>query len=239
MVARGCPQKCRSETEAPVERPVYSPKGSMRPCDPATPSLRVLLAALAGCSLLTCRTSRPDSDGGLVREEARADEALTRDEKAPAQDPDRGATTSENGCTMIGCGPNFRGTLCLRAAISQIRAGTMTLCRNGRCSSGPLAPLVREALPSFMHTSLPPPLSVQLSLVKDDDSSAQYTLEMSGNWRDSDLKDGDVYDVSIRSADGRPILRTRRSLTSETTFPNGPVCGPACRSFVIGHSCFE
>jgi hypothetical protein len=124
------------------------------------------------------------------------------------------------------------------ASFEELRSSTLTLCRNDSC----------HAL-SFKGLSTPEPdgriVNGRVYFPRFGEArvgelsydAAVEPLAMGGfmlrmNYSPSsaaDLKDGDVYTVTIKTGAGRKLIDMRQTATYEVTQPNGPECGPVCR----------
>jgi hypothetical protein len=141
-------------------------------------------------------------------------------------------------CTAIGCGPSLllrSTTLALTAA--QIQASSIAVCRNQECFSTTFAswqaPTVAGA-----GTSTDFPDVAQRDTTHTPLITAIWWYETNGfrldleyiPWQTSDLHDGDVFDVTLTAGDGSKTLESHKTVTYTVSYPNGPDCGPECRS---------
>ncbi|MFP2928275.1 hypothetical protein ACLESO_24370 [Pyxidicoccus sp. 3LG] len=142
-------------------------------------------------------------------------------------------------CTLIGCGAAMSMTRHVDASFEELRSSTMTLCRNEGCSTLSFAGFSepdergnithnrvyfprdgerREGTPLYDASVQPAP-------------GGGFELHISFTaWSAAELKDGDVYAVSVVTSGGRKLVDVRRAVTYQESQPNGPKCGPACRT---------
>src|SRR5262249_322987 len=128
-------------------------------------------------------------------------------------------------CTDAGCLSGFQVSA-PHVALDrqQILGSTLVACRNGACIRHPLADWDGRSL---THLPDPPQTDyVQLGIVEEMGGvhlEIFYTV-ITGRT----LPDGDVYDVTLTTADGATPIAVHRVATYMRFQPNGPACDPTC-----------
>jgi hypothetical protein len=89
-----------------------------------------------------------------------------------------------------------------------------------------------------MRLTAPQTGSLVLFLEQVDGDGTWYLLTMNErDWRDEELDERDIYDVTIRSGDGARIAAVHGVARYDVRQAGGARCG-SCRSFWVGHSCY-
>jgi hypothetical protein len=127
-----------------------------------------------------------------------------------------------HSCTLIGCTSSATFTL----ASSLPADVTVRLCRENVCSEGAVAANKQNVdLPGSLH-------------VEVDNALPQIEIRFSGTWtasRDAfqdDLKDGETIAVKVTGPAG-VLAETKKKMTYTHDNPNGPGCGPDCKTATI------
>jgi hypothetical protein len=138
-------------------------------------------------------------------------------------------------CVTIGCSSGTTIKASFSLPPSTFEGATFTLCLNGVCSSGVLAPIdggvhVSSALNVVMTGALYDQ-SVSLS-VDGGGTDVEFAFfssarESDGGYTTFSLQDGDTYEVKIVGVDNSTILDATQSVTY--AMPGGQ-CGPNCQN---------
>ncbi len=143
-------------------------------------------------------------------------------------------------CTDAECGHRFMATLCMTASEARARSSAITFCRNGLCSSAPLAPLFPPS-PGVAHPiDLAGPPHGRVFVTKSDGAPGGDAVRVDlhgAGWAESDVREGDWYDIMIRSNDGATLAALHQAARVEVRYPNGPSCTPACPTIRMESLC--
>jgi hypothetical protein len=136
-------------------------------------------------------------------------------------------------CSQAGCISGLDATLPLPAGLSVegLRESTATLCLNGRCYSVDLEPLrVNNGTASIRGawwTGERGRFAIYFT-------REERTIRIKFMLLPEFLRDGDVYDFTIRPTDGgAPLMRWGERAKYAVGMPNGPGCPPLCRLFSV------
>jgi hypothetical protein len=139
-------------------------------------------------------------------------------------------------CTDAGCASGMNAHFTVPLFNDDIRASTLSICRNNDCLTG-----------SF--SSLPPDSGANVGIAFANGSVTSRTawgtailrpsgeIEVTYQVSDSrDLHDGDLYRVTVTDASGTPHTAIEKNVTYAVNFPNGEDCGPTCRNIELDGS---
>lgn len=144
-------------------------------------------------------------------------------------------------CSAIGCGSAVTIKTPLRATFPTIRASSIEVCRNAVCLSGSFATLTDPPSPGTgVGVSFPEPQTID----RDHTAHVDATISATGAtglqlevaywpWSMDDLRDGDLFELTVRDGAGRTVASASRSATYRTSYPNGKECGPVCRTATV------
>jgi hypothetical protein len=142
--------------------------------------------------------------------------------------------TSMN-CSKVDCLPSMIMNVPLDISYSDVRASTLTVCRNDDCFTGPLSGLP----PALQDDS---GLGVLLPAVADADASShcdvivdappKIEVECDSVPRQA-VVDGDRYRLTLTDATGTVVASVDRTVSYAVSFPNGEECGPTCHGTSI------
>ncbi|WP_164020507.1 hypothetical protein [Pyxidicoccus trucidator] len=158
---------------------------------------------------------------------------------AACQEMDDFGTPQGQPCTLIGCGAAMSMTRHVDASLDELRSSTMTLCRNEVCYTLSFAGFSEpDERGNITHNRVYFPMHGEwregTPLYDASVHSAPgggFELHISFTaWSAAELKDGDVYAVSVVTSAGRNLIDVRRAVTYLESQPNGPKCGPPCRT---------
>ena len=134
-------------------------------------------------------------------------------------------------CTLVGCTSGL--ALRVDSPVSEADLGDalVELCVNARCSE---ASLSKPSEGAQGYGSLQDSEGKRVADV--------FVMTRDGNlpWLDvvpwlhaSEVADGDVYRLTVTSADGKQLMQLEHTIQHyEANQPNGPDCGPVCKSAV-------
>ncbi|HEX5747007.1 MAG TPA: hypothetical protein VFZ09_12245 [Archangium sp.] len=144
-------------------------------------------------------------------------------------------------CTLIGCESGFWLKVPVNLHFEQLRASTVTVCRNALCYSSSLATLAEPSGPdSGNRVTFPDPAqrdTLHTPLIHAEvrrAASGGYQLHVSYSpWASGELRNGDVYDVTLTDKRGRKPLKVHETVSYEVNQPNGPECPSTCLGIEI------
>ena len=112
-------------------------------------------------------------------------------------------------------------------AQADLEGATVTVCRNGACSSAVVVKAVRQiADPQFLCPYADPnPITCNV----DVGSASSANIKIAYRVSPVDAHDGDSYAVTIQRTNGDVLVTTTKSVSYTTTQPNGPSCDPTCK----------
>jgi hypothetical protein len=130
----------------------------------------------------------------------------------------------ERDCTKIGC-PTNRAVMFGEFEESDlVPVGTqhaaLDLCMNTACIN-----VILDALPRARE-----PVNVSSFQLSRSESGRVEITFFVGNTYVEPQTDGDVYRLKLTASDGRVLADRSWEATYTTSYPNGPDCGPACRT---------
>jgi hypothetical protein len=140
------------------------------------------------------------------------------------------------GCTLIGCAWTAVVLADVPGSWAEASAAMIVVCRNGVCQMGTLAgavaaPPVGVGLGVPLHDSSPSDAGI-LAIPQVSLFNAAGGVYLQASWpANLDVKNGDVYQVSVMSGSGETIVSLSETASYTVSTPNGPDCGPTCHSF--------
>jgi hypothetical protein len=143
--------------------------------------------------------------------------------------------SSSMNCTDVGCPSSMTMNVPVVISYSDVRASTLTVCRNDDCFTGPLSGLPPTLLD---HTGM----GVLIPAVADADARSRCFVSVWSPPRidvrcDSAgpqaVMDGDRYRLTLTDATGAVVASVDRTVSYAVSFPNGEECGPTCHSTTI------
>jgi hypothetical protein len=142
---------------------------------------------------------------------------------AGGDDPSRAPPTVE--CTLIGCwsGASYEGGFSLGGA--DANSLELTTCFNGTCDKTPIRFSGKDASCSSATRPL-----CWLSLATADSVQVRLTVSPPAGVSEASLMNGDHYEARIGLSGQAPLLQLDARATYTTFQPNGPMCGPTCKS---------
>lgn len=134
-------------------------------------------------------------------------------------------------CTTIGCSSGVELKIG-NFAVADVTPTASATARIEVCLNKQCAPLALKQLPSkaaavFLDGVIDPKVSTSATIDVAPPDMISVGLEVQGEAEA--FKDGDVYHVTVKSADNRVLSDRSWSVdTYRLTQPNGPQCGPTC-----------
>ncbi len=134
-------------------------------------------------------------------------------------------------CNMVGCNSGVElkiGTVSV-ADVTPKDAATASIevCLNKRCSPMSLQKLPSASAAVFLDgAAMGSDLEMHATVDVAPADLVSVVVNVAGDA--TAFKDGDVYHVTVKSADGRVLSDRSWSATYQITQPNGPECEPTC-----------
>jgi hypothetical protein len=129
---------------------------------------------------------------------------------------------SSLSCSEAGCRPSvhFQSAIRVQGPSDTL---ALTVCRNGTCAHG----TAKNGGCSLDAVSTDLLVSCSLTTAS---GTTTIAFDIPG-FNSDQLKDGDIYIFRVqRGATNESLVEVTRSATYTTTQPNGPGCGPTCKS---------
>lgn len=148
---------------------------------------------------------------------------------------------SSHMCTLVGCISSLTLKTPLPVSFEELRASTVSVCRNSTCYSSSLSALQESNPPDTSGSVRFPDLSrrdtqhtplIQVLAVRRASGGFQLQFYYEP-WFTEELEDGDVYDVTITDERGERSVDMHETVSYERFSPNGPECGPTCGHVTI------
>lgn len=134
-----------------------------------------------------------------------------------------GSSSSDKACTLVYCESGVRLDREITVAAADVAKLTLTICRNGECSSGKFSSGSGGPQPCSLSGQLQPTIC---SLAPKQSGTGSFTVQLSAK----NATDGDEYTFKIvRDDTGAAILDEKKSVVYTTSQPNGPDCEPTCK----------
>lgn len=141
-------------------------------------------------------------------------------------------TASWRECTLVGCYSSVGLSTKFPAGAADLQTLSLQICRNGSCEILPV--LWSERQPSVSDCRGAGRMYCSLLSRKDGTIELRLTLvNPPGEDVERYFQDGDRYKVSITAADGATLFVVDQAVTYHRFYPNGPECGPSCKSAVL------
>jgi hypothetical protein len=141
-------------------------------------------------------------------------------------------------CTLVGCSPSLTlrsGTLAVTE--QQIQGSTIRVCRNQVCFDSTFAGWQPppegggSGIGDFPDVSQRDTLHTPLINAVVWRQADGFRVDVSYRaWLTTDVRDGDVYDVTITMNDGNKLIDSHQSVSYVISHPNGEHCGPECHT---------
>lgn len=130
-------------------------------------------------------------------------------------------TNSSKTCTLVDCFNNISLKRSVAISSADVPKHTLTVCRNGRCSSG--------KLPADVDSSCE--LKGDLGLLSCSLDQGAYAVSLGVRFEVDDPKSGDDVTVKLVNDDtGAAPIDVQTKVTYKSSQPNGPDCDPVCMS---------
>lgn len=178
-------------------------------------------------------------DGRLVDPDSAGAQSTDREKNrsgmpAPEAPPPSG---EEQVCCLAGCGELFRDSLLADVDDAKLAAATLRVCRNASCLETALADIPFSTYggagkqfvePSVREQTHEPLVAVTIS-ARETPTAPRRLHVTYDPWRSNDYQDGDVYELTLKSADGAVIAQRRR----DVRYALSQVCCSVCASAIL------
>jgi hypothetical protein len=139
-----------------------------------------------------------------------------------------GMPSSEATCTLIGCvsGASYDGDFTLNG--TDPNSLELTTCFNTSCTTTPLRFSGKDAWCNGDRS-----FRCWFSLQAADSVKVRLTVSPPAGINSSSLQDGDHYEARVGAPAQAPLLKLDAIATYTLYYPNGPLCGPACKGTTL------